>query len=67
MVRRVFGILAPLVAPSILVSWAVTFLFCLRDVSLPLLFAPPGYDALAAEAEQGESISHGGLKQRLGL
>lgn len=46
--RRMFGIVAPLVAPSILVSWAVTFLFCLRDVSLPLLLAPPGRDTLTA-------------------
>jgi iron(III) transport system permease protein len=46
--RRVFGILAPLVGPSILVSWTVTFLFCLRDVSLPLLLAPPGHDTLTA-------------------
>ena len=44
--RRVFGILAPLVGPSILVSWTVTFLFCLRDLSLPLLLAPPGHDTL---------------------
>ena len=46
--RRVFGILAPLVGPSILVGWTVTFLFCLRDVSLPLLLAPPGRDTLTA-------------------
>jgi iron(III) transport system permease protein len=46
--RRVYGILAPLVGPSIIVSWAVTFLFCLRDVSLPLLLAPPGQDTLTA-------------------
>ncbi len=31
-----------------LLSWAVTFLFCLRDVSLPLLLAPPGHDTLTA-------------------
>ena len=46
--RRVFGILVPAVGPSLLVSWAVTFLFCLRDVSLPLLLAPPGHDTLTA-------------------
>ena len=46
--RRVFGILAPLVRPAILVCWTVTFLFCLRDVSLPLLLAPPGHDTLTA-------------------
>lgn len=46
--RRVSGILAPLLGPSILLSWTVTFLFCLRDVSLPLLLAPPGHDTLTA-------------------
>jgi iron(III) transport system permease protein len=46
--RRVYGILAPVAGPSILVSWTVTFLFCLRDVSLPLLLAPPGHDTLTA-------------------
>ena len=45
---RVRGILVPLLWPSILVGWAVTFLFCLRDVTLPLLLAPPGYDTLTA-------------------
>lgn len=44
--RRIFGILAPLLVPSIILSWVVTFLFCLRDVSLPLLLAPPGHDTL---------------------
>jgi iron(III) transport system permease protein len=46
--QRVRGILMPLLWPSILVGWAVTFLFCLRDVTLPLLLAPPGYDTLTA-------------------
>lgn len=46
--RRVFGILTPLLWPSIMMSWAVTFIFCLRDVSLPLLLAPPGHDTLTA-------------------
>jgi iron(III) transport system permease protein len=46
--RRVFGIVAPLVRPAILVGWTVTFLFCLRDVSLPLLLAPAGLDTLTA-------------------
>jgi iron(III) transport system permease protein len=46
--RRVRGILVPLLWPSILVGWAITFLFCLRDVTLPLLLAPPGYDTLTA-------------------
>ena len=46
--HRVGGILMPLLWPSILVGWAVSFLFCLRDVTLPLLLAPPGYDTLTA-------------------
>jgi iron(III) transport system permease protein len=46
--QRVFGILTPLLRPSIMMSWAVTFIFCLRDVSLPLLLAPPGHDTLTA-------------------
>jgi iron(III) transport system permease protein len=46
--RRVFGILAPIVAPALMMSWAVTFIFCLRDVTLPLLLAPPGRDTLTS-------------------
>ena len=46
--RRVFGILAPVARPVLLASWAVTFVFCLRDVALPLLLAPPGGDTLTA-------------------
>ncbi len=46
--RRVREILVPLAMPSILVSWAVTFLFCAREVSLALLLAPPGQDTLTA-------------------
>ena len=47
-VRRVSGILVPLLWPSILAGWAVAFLFCLRDVSLSLLLAPAGRDTLTA-------------------
>lgn len=47
-VRRVSGILVPLLWPSILAGWAVAFLFCLRDVSLSLLLAPAGHDTLTA-------------------
>jgi iron(III) transport system permease protein len=46
--ERVFQILVPLLWPAILASWAVSFIFCLRDTSLPLLLAPPGYDTLTA-------------------
>jgi iron(III) transport system permease protein len=46
--RRVFGILAPVARPALIASWAITFVFCLRDVALPLLLAPPGRDTLTA-------------------
>jgi iron(III) transport system permease protein len=46
--RRVFGILMPLLRPVMLAAWVVSFIFCLRDVSLPLLLAPPGRDTLTA-------------------
>jgi iron(III) transport system permease protein len=46
--RRAFGILAPVIRPALLASWSVTFVFCLRDVALPLLLAPPGRDTLTA-------------------
>src|SRR5262249_33737285 len=46
--RRVFGTLAPLLRPAAVAAWIATFVFCLRDVSLPLLLAPPGQDTLTA-------------------
>jgi iron(III) transport system permease protein len=46
--RRLFQILMPLLWPAILTSWTVTFIFCLRDVTLALLLAPPGRDPLTA-------------------
>jgi iron(III) transport system permease protein len=46
--RRVFGILAPLARPVLVAAWAVTFVFCLRDVALPLLLAPAGRETLTA-------------------
>ena len=46
--RRVSEVLVPLLWSPITVSWAVAFLFCLRDVSLPLLLAPAGHDTLTA-------------------
>ena len=46
--RRMFGILAPVVRPALAAAWAVTFVFCLRDVALPLLLASPGRDTLTA-------------------
>ena len=46
--RRVFGILVPVARPVLVAAWAITFVFCLRDVALPLLLAPPGRDTLTA-------------------
>jgi iron(III) transport system permease protein len=46
--RRVFTILAPVLRSALFTSWAVVFVFCLRDVPLPLLLAPPGQDMLTA-------------------
>ena len=46
--RRVFGVLVPVSRPVLVAAWAVTFVFCLRDVALPLLLAPPGRDTLTA-------------------
>jgi iron(III) transport system permease protein len=46
--RRVFAILTPLLRPATVAAWAVAFIFCLRDLSLPLLLAPPGGDTLTA-------------------
>ncbi len=47
-VRRLSQIMVPLLWSPITASWAVAFLFCLRDVSLPLLLAPAGHDTLTA-------------------
>jgi iron(III) transport system permease protein len=41
-------IVAPLLFPVILTVWAAAFIFCARDVSLPLLLAPPGQDTLTS-------------------
>jgi iron(III) transport system permease protein len=46
--RRLFVILLPLLRPATLTAWAGAFIFCLRDLSLPLLLAPPGGDTLTA-------------------
>jgi iron(III) transport system permease protein len=46
--RRVFGILVPVNRGALLAAWTITFVFCLRDVALPLLLAPPGGDTLTA-------------------
>lgn len=45
---RALRILVPLARRSLAAAWTVCFLFTLRDVSLPLLLAPPGRDTLTA-------------------
>jgi iron(III) transport system permease protein len=46
--RQVFGILAPVNRAALLAAWIITFVFCLRDVALPLLLAPAGGDTLTS-------------------
>ena len=46
--QRVFRILFPLLQPSMLAAAGLTFIFCVRDLGLPLLLAPPGGDTLTA-------------------
>ena len=41
-------IVAPLLFPVLLTVWATSFIFSARDVSLPLLLAPPGQDTLTS-------------------
>jgi iron(III) transport system permease protein len=43
MVRRV---LVPAVAPAIASAWALTFVFCLRDLDLVMTVHPPGVETL---------------------
>ncbi len=44
--RRVFGILLPLVRPGLVAAWLVSFLFCLRDLGVTMLVYPAGGDTL---------------------
>lgn len=46
--RRTSMILVPLLKPSLIASWGITFIFSLRDTSLALLLAPPGRDTLTS-------------------
>ncbi|MBI3561326.1 MAG: iron ABC transporter permease [Gammaproteobacteria bacterium] len=43
---RTWYILLPLVKDALLLSWAASFIFCLRDVGLTLTLHPPGADTL---------------------
>jgi iron(III) transport system permease protein len=46
--RRMRSIVTPLARPGLALSFAAGFLFCQRDVALPLMLAPPGLDTLSA-------------------
>jgi iron(III) transport system permease protein len=46
--RRVWMILLPLLRPSLLAVWMLSFVMCLRDTSLALLLSSPGRDPLTA-------------------
>ena len=46
--RQLSQIMVPLLWSPITASWAVAFLSCVTDVSLPLLLAPAGRDTLTA-------------------
>jgi iron(III) transport system permease protein len=46
--RRMAGIVVPLSKTAIVSCWTLTFIFCMRDVALSLLLAPPGRDTLTA-------------------
>ena len=46
--RRVWMILLPLLRPSLLAIWMLSFIMCLRDTSLALLLSSPGRDPLTA-------------------
>lgn len=43
MIRRV---LVPLLAPAVAAAWALTFVFCLRDLDLVMTVQPPGVETM---------------------
>lgn len=45
-IRRVVGILAPLVKKDLAMAWLVAYIFCLRDTGISMLVYPPGADPL---------------------
>ncbi len=45
-IRRVAGIVVPLVRRDIIVAWLVSYIFCLRDTGISMLVYPPGTDPL---------------------
>jgi iron(III) transport system permease protein len=47
-IRRLLRISIPLSARTLVCSWLVAYIFCLRDVPIALMTAPPGADPLSA-------------------
>jgi len=45
-IRRMAGIIVPLVRRDIIVAWLVCYIFCLRDTGISMLVYPPGTDPL---------------------
>jgi len=46
--RRLFWILIPLSARTLVCAWLAAYILCLRDVPIALMTAPPGADPLSA-------------------
>jgi iron(III) transport system permease protein len=44
--RRLGGIVLPLVKRPLLAGWLLAYIFCLRDTGITMLVYPPGYDTL---------------------
>ena len=44
--RRLCGIVLPLVKRPLLAGWLLAYIFCLRDTGITMLVYPPGYDTL---------------------
>jgi len=44
--KRVSGILFPLVKRGLISAWLVVFLFCLRDLDITMIVYPPAHDTL---------------------
>jgi len=45
--RRVFWIVIPLIKKGLIVSWIVSFIFCLRDFGITMMVYPPGHDTFS--------------------
>lgn len=45
-IRRISGIVVPLVKRDLAVAWLVAYIFCLRDTGISMLVYPPGSDTL---------------------